>query len=151
MRSRRSSFFRGMESLPVRRAVSKKMPGAPNPGPFLPGMRNDPVLTSGYAGQRRSIRRRFARPALIFNLLFLVRSNHRQRSIVQGIVRVFIHDLKNFGRARGNAISASITFVCVNGYEITAGAIAVTIVCEHSVCLPSCRPCLLRCSDRAPC
>ena len=129
-------LFQGDEvsAYPPGRIYKKRLRGR-NPGPFLPGMRNGPGLTSGYAGQRRSIRRRFARPALIFNLLFLVRSNHCQRSIVHGIVRVFIYDLQNIGRARGNAISASITFVGVNGYEIIAGAVAVTVVCEHGGCL----------------
>jgi hypothetical protein len=85
---------------------------------FLPGMGNGAGLTGGYAWERRPSCRRFARAALVFDLIFLVRFDRCERPIVNGIVGILIHDLKNPGRTGGNAISASITFLSIDGYEI---------------------------------
>ena len=91
-------------------------------------MRDRSGLACLNAGKGRHVRGGLAETALIFQLLLLVGSHHGNRFIPHGIIGIFINYLKDIRRACGDAITATIAFVRINGNEKITGGILMSVI-----------------------
>src|SRR5271157_4741906 len=90
-------------------------------------------LTCRHTWEFSSVLRGLAGPAFVLELLFLILPDDSNRLLFHGIIRVLLHDLENLCRTGGHAIAAAIAFVRIDGDEIIPGAVAVTVVSQHSL------------------
>lgn len=80
--------------------------------------------------------RGFAQRALVLDFVFFLLDHHGHRLFPHGIIGVLIDDHKHPGRARFHAGPAAVAFFRIHGDEILAGAVFVTVVCQHGLAVP---------------
>ena len=74
-------------------------------------------------------------PHSVLEFLHLVLTNDRQGSFAEGIVGVLVECFQDPGRASADAFAAAVAFVCVYRYEVVAGTVAISVVCQHAIVL----------------
>lgn len=94
-------------------------------------MRDRQCRADVHTGKQRSVRRRFARPALIFEFVSFFRGHGGYRHLIEGIVRVFMYDGKDIGRASCQTIPATVASLSIDRDEIASRTIAVSVLCQH--------------------
>jgi len=94
-------------------------------------MGNCPLPARLNTGERRLVRYRFALAACVFHLLVLILNHCCNWFFIHRIVRVFVRHLKHLCGTRCHAIPAPIASVRIDGDEICARTVTVSIVGLH--------------------
>jgi hypothetical protein len=95
-------------------------------------MADRPRFTSLYTRKRCPVDRGLTGVTLVFQLLLFFQRHDGYCFLSHGIIGILIDYDKDMGRARGDAVAATIAPLCIDGDEVLTGTIFVSVIRKHS-------------------